>query len=134
MRVLGRLLLLAVGGVLLYLSITTIITSWQTIQNIGWESFFSQDTWGAISTIAVQAFYALCGLYSVFLALRGKASFISFLAAVILVTIVVFRSMDFFKSETEKNWETIFNLVLTYLMPIGFSLGVIFLLIGKEKK
>ena len=134
MRILGRLLLLAVGGVLLYLSITSIISGWQTIQNIGMENFFTQDTWNAVSSILVQAFYALCGLYSVFLGLRGKATFISFVAAVVLIVIVVFRSMDFFKSTTEKTWESILNLILTYLMPIGFSVGVILLLVGKEKQ
>lgn len=127
MKILGRLLLLAVGGFLLYLSITSIISGWKTIQNIGWDNFFTQDTWNAISQILIQVFYALCGLYSIFLALKGKSTFISFVAAAILIAIVVVRSINFFKSDTEKNWENIFNLVLTYLMPIGFSLGVLFL-------
>ena len=134
MKLIGRLLLLAVGGVLLYLSITSIISGWQTIQNIGWENFFSADTWGAVSSILVQAFYALCGLYSVFLGLRGKTSFISFIAAAILLAIVVFRSIDFFKSETPKNWDNILNLILTYLMPIGFSAGVFLLTLGGKKE
>lgn len=133
MRILGRLILLAVGGFLLYLSISSIISSWQTIQSLGWEGFFSKDTWGAISQILLQAFYALCGLYSVFLGLRGKSTFVSFIAAAILITIVVFKSIDFFKSSEEKTWQNIFNLILTYTTPIGYSVGVLLLTMGKNK-
>lgn len=134
MRILGRLLLFAVGGVLLYLSITSIISNWSTIQSIGWDNFFSADTWNAVSSIAIQGFYALCGLYSIFLGLRGKSTFISFIAAAILVAIVVIKTMNFINSTAEKNFDSIFNLVLSFLMPIGFSLGVIFLTIGTKKE
>ena len=77
MKLLGRLILFAVGGVLLYLSITSIISGWQTVQAIGLDNFFTQDTWNAVSQILIQAFYALCGLYCVFLGLRGKSTFFS---------------------------------------------------------
>ena len=133
MRLLGRLILLIVGGFLLYLSINSIISGWQTIQTLGWEGFFNKDNWSAISQILVQVFYALCGLYSIFLGLRGKSTFVSFIAAAILITIVVFKSIDFFKSTEEKTWQNIFNLILTYIMPIGYSVGVLFLTMGKKK-
>lgn len=134
MRVLGRLLLLAVGGFLLYLSISSIIKEWPTVQAIGWDKLFTADTWGTISQILVHAFNALSGLYCVFLALRGKSTFFSFVVAAILITIVVFRSINFFNSTAEKDWQSIFNLVLTYLMPIGYSLGVIILTVGRKKE
>lgn len=133
MKVLGRLILLAVGGVLLYLSITSIISGWSTIQSIGWENFFTQDTWNAVSSIAGQVLKAICGLYCVFLALRGKSSFFSFIIAAILIVIVVFRSIDFFNSTAEKNWNNILNLILTYLMPIGFAVGVLLLTFDRNK-
>jgi len=134
MRVLGRLLLLAVGGVLLYLSISSIISNWSTIQTIGWDTFFTQDTWNAVSSILGQVLKAICGLYCVFLALRGKSTFISFIVAAVLIAIVVFRSINFFKSTEEKTWQNILNLVLTFLMPIGYSLGVIILTVGGKKE
>lgn len=134
MRVLGRLLLLAVGGFLLYLSISSFIRDWSTVQAIGWDNLFSADTWGTISQIIVHVFNALSGLYCVFLALKGSSSFFSFIIAAILITIVVFRSINFFNSTAEKDWQSIFNLVLTYLMPIGYSLGVILLTVGGKKK
>lgn len=134
MKLLGRLLMFAVGGVLLYLSITSIISNLNIIQSIGWDNFFSQDTWNAVSGILGQVFYALCALYAIFIGLKGKATFISFIAAVVLVVIVVFKTMNFMKSDTEKSFENIFNFVLSFLMPIGFSLGVVCLLIGENKK
>ena len=134
MRILGRLLLFAVGGVLLYLSITSIIANWNTIQSIGWDNFFSSDTWTAVKSILIQVFYALCALYAIFLGLKGKATFISFIAAVVLTVIVVSRTIDFVNSDTEKTVENIVNLVLSFLMPVGFSLGVVFLLLGENKK
>ena len=85
MRVLGRLLLLAVGGVLLYLSISSIISNWSTIQTIGWDTFFTKDTWNAVSSILGQVLKAICGLHCVFLALRGKSTFISFIVAAVLI-------------------------------------------------
>ena len=133
MRILGRLLLFAVGGVLLYLSISSIITNWNTIQSIGWENFFSADTWNAASSILIQFFYALCGLYSIFLGLRGKSTFISFIAAAVLIAMVVIKTINFTNSTAEKNADAILNLVLSFLMPVGFSLGVIFLSIGRKK-
>ena len=133
MRILGRLLLLAVGGFLLYLSISSIIRDWSTVQAIGWDNLFSADTWGTISQIIVHVFNALSGLYCVYLALKGSSSFFSFIIAAILITIVVFRSINFFNSTAEKDWQSIFNLVLTYLMPIGYSLGVILLTVGGKK-
>ena len=133
MKVFGRIILLAVGGVLLYLSITSIMSGWSSIQSIGWENFFSQDTWNAVSSIAGQVLKAICGLYCVFLALRGKSSFFSFIIAAILIVIVVFRSIDFFNSTAEKNWNNILNLILTYLMPIGFAVGVLFLTFDRNK-
>ena len=134
MRILGRLLLFAVGGVMLYLSITSIISNWNIIQSIGWDNFFTADTWSAISSILIQLFYALCALYSIFLGLKGKATFISFIAAAILIAMVVIKTMNFANSTAEKNWDSIFNLVLSFLMPVGFSLGVIFLLMGENRK
>ena len=134
MRILGRLLLLAVGGFLLYLSISSIIRVWSTVQAIGWDNLFSADTWGTISQIIVHVFNALSGLYCVYLALKGSSSFFSFIIAAILITIVVFRSINFFNSTAEKDWQSIFNLVLTYLMPIGYSLGVILLTVGGKKE
>ena len=134
MRLLGRLLLFAVGGVLLYLSITSIMTNWNVIQSIGWDNFFSSDTWAAVKSILIQVFYALCALYAIFLGLKGKATFISFIAAVVLVVIVVSRTIDFVNSEAEKTAESILNLVLSFLMPVGFSLGVVFLLLGENKR
>ena len=127
MKLLGRIILLAVGGALLYLSISSIITSVQAIQAQGWENIFSKDTLNAVLQLLTQIFYALSGLYSIFLALRGKSTFISFIIAAILVAIVVYRTIQFTKSGAEVNFKSIFNLILTYLMPIGFSLGVIFL-------
>ena len=109
MRILGRLLLFAVGGVLLYLSITSIISNWSTIQSIGWDNFFSSDTWTAVKSILIQVFYALCALYAIFLGLKGKATFISFIAAVVLTVIVVSRTIDFVNSDTEKTVENIVN-------------------------
>ena len=134
MRLLGRLLLFAVGGVLLYLSITSIMSNWNVIQSIGWDNFFSSDTWAAVKSILIQVFYALCALYAIFLGLKGKATFISFIAAVVLTVIVVSRTIDFVKSDTEKTVENIVNLILSFLMPVGFSLGVVFLLIGENKR
>ena len=134
MKLLGRLILFAVGGVLLYLSITSIISNWNNIQSQGWDNFFSKDTLDAVLSILVQVFYALCGLYSIFIGLRGKSTFISFVAAVILIAIVVYRTIGFAKSDTPKNFETIFQLVLTYLVPIGFSVGVMLLTVQKSPK
>ena len=134
MRVLGRLILLAVGGFLLYLSISSIISEWPTVQALGWDKLFSADTWGTLSQILVHVFNALSGLYCVFLALRGKSTFFAFIIAAILITSVVFRSINFFNSTEEKTWQTIFNLVLSYLMPIGYSLGVIILTVGGKKE
>jgi len=134
MKILGRLLLFAVGGVLLYLSITSIISNIDLIKNIGWENFFSKDTWNSVSSVLIQAFYALCGLYAIFIGLRGKSSFISFVAAVILIAIVVIKTMNFVNSTAEKTVESILNLVLSFLMPVGFSLGILFLTIGKSDK
>ena len=134
MRLLGRLLMFAVGGVLLYLSITSIMSNWNIIQSIGWDNFFSSDTWTTVKSILIQVFYALCALYAIFLGLKGKATFISFIAAVVLTVIVVSRTIDFVKSDAEKTVENIVNLILSFLMPVGFSLGVVFLLIGENKR
>ena len=134
MKLLGRLIMFAVGGFLLYLSITSIISNYQTIQSIGWENFFSSDMWNAISSIAIQAFYALCGLYAVFIGLRGKAGFIAFVAAAILVAIVVMKTISFVNSDAEKNFKNIFDFALSYIVPIGFSTGVILLIVGNNKK
>lgn len=135
MKLLGRLMLFAVGGVLLYLSISSIISNYQAIQVEGWDSFFNGDNWNAVLQILVQAFYALCGLYSIYLGLRGKSTFVSFVAAAILIAIVVYRTMQFVKTTDTKDFQAYLNLVLTYIMPIGFSLGVIFLTVqGKDKK
>ena len=134
MKILGRLLLFAVGGVLIYLSVTSIISGINTIRSVGWDNFFTQDTVNAILTILVQAFYALCGLYSIFLGLRGKSTFVSFVAAVVLIAIVVYRTIQFAQSSTPKNFETIFNLILSYLMPIGFSVGVMLLTVERSPK
>lgn len=134
MKLLGRIILLAVGGVLLYLSISSIISSIHVIQAQGWENVFSKDTLNAVLQLLTQIFYALGGLYSIFLALKGKSTFISFIIAAILVAIVVYRTIQFTKSGAEINFENIFNLILAYLMPIGFSLGVIFLTMeGKHR-
>ena len=134
MKLLGRLMLFAVGGVLLYLSISSIISNYQAIQVEGWESFFNGDNWNAVLQILVQVFYALFGLYSIFIGLKGKSTFISFVAAAILIAIVVYRTMQFTKTSDTKDFQAYLNLVLTYIMPIGFSLGVIFLTVqGKGK-
>ena len=133
MKLLGRLLLFAVGGVLLYLSITSIIAGVKDIQIEGIEAFFQKDTWNAILKVAIQVFYALCGAYSIFIGLRGKSTFLSFIAAIILVAIVVYRTMEFVKSGAEINFQNIFNLILNYLMPIGFSIGVLLLTFGRNK-
>lgn len=134
MKILGRILLFVVGGFLLYLSITSIISSYKIIQETGWDNLFNAEGAQVILNILVQAFYALGGLYSIFLGLRGKATFISFVVSVILIAIVVYRTYQFARSDTPKNFETIFNLVLTYLMPIGFSLGVILLTVQSNKQ
>ena len=134
MKLLGRLIMFAVGGFLLYLSISSIITNYHTIQTIGWENFFSSDMWNAISSIAIQAFYVLCGLYAVFIGLRGKAGFIAFVAAAILVAIVVMKTISFVNSDVEKNFKNIFDFALSYIVPIGFSTGVILILMGGNKK
>jgi len=133
MKLVGRLIMFAVGGFLLYLSITSIINNVHTIQTIGWEQFFSSDMWNAISTIAIQAFYALCGLYAVFIGLRGKAGFIAFVAAAILVAIVVMNTISFVNSTAEKNFKTIFDFALSYIVPIGFSTGVILLIMSENR-
>lgn len=134
MKLLGRLIMFAVGGFLLYLSISSIITNYHVIQSVGWENFFSKDMWDAISSIAVQALYALCGLYAIFIGLRGKAGFIAFVAAAVLVAIVVMKTINFVNSDAEKNFKTIFDFALSYVVPIGFASGVILLLLGENKK
>ena len=134
MRLLGRLIMFAVGGFLIYLSITSIITNYNTIQTMGWENFFSSDMWNAISTIAIQALYALCGLYAIFLGLRGKAGFIAFVASVILVAIVVMKTIDFVNSDVEKTFQHIFDFALSYIVPVGFSVGAIILIVAGNKK
>ena len=134
MRLLGRLIMFAVGGFLIYLSITSIITNYNAIQTMGWEQFFSSDMWKAISSIAIQGLYALCGLYAIFLGLRGKAGFIAFVAAVILGVIVVMKTIDFVNSDVEKTFKHIFDFALSYVAPVGFVVGVILLIVGGNKQ
>ena len=134
MKLLGRLIMFAVGGFLLYLSISSIIVNYQRIQSIGWENFFSADLWNALFAIATQALYVLCGLYAIFIGLRGKAGFIAFVAAAILAAIVVMKTINFINSPVEKTFQTIFDFVLSYIVPIGFFTGVILLLLGENKK
>ena len=134
MKLLGRLIMFAVGGFLLYLSISSIIVNYQTIQSIGWENFFSADLWNALFTIATQALYALCALYAIFIGLKGKAGFIAFVAAAILAAIVVMKTINFINSPVEKTFQTIFDFVLAYIVPIGYFTGVILLLLGENKK
>ena len=135
MKLFARIILFVVGGVLLYLSISSIIQNWSLIQVTGWDEFFKADTLNAVLSIASQAFFALCGLYAIYTGLRGRASFIGFVAAVILVVIVVFKTINFVKSDIEKNFDNIFQLVLSFLMPVGFAAGVLMLTVeGKHKQ
>lgn len=134
MKFLGRLIMFVVGGFLLYLSISSIISGVQTIKSIGWENFFTQDTLNAIASLAKQIFYALSGLYAIYIGLRGKAGFIAFVAAAILIVIVVLNTISFIKSDNEKTFKTIFDFILSYLVPIGFSVGTLLLIMSRDKK
>ncbi len=134
MKLLGRIIMFAVGGFLLYLSITSIISGINTIKEIGFENFFTKDTLNAVGSLLKQIFYALCGLYALYIGLRGKAGFIAFVAAAVLIVIVVLNTITFVKSDTDKTFQVVFDFILSYIVPIGFSVGTLLLVMSKDKK
>lgn len=132
MKVLGRLILLGVGIALLAINIPNMI---QLINSVDWSTFDQlAEKASVIGRLIGHGFACLTALIALTCVLIGRASFLLGLIALVQVGIVIWQIVVGVQNGTITwDWKIILDTVLTFILPVLYFLGTLFLSLGRSK-
>lgn len=133
MRILGRIILLIVGGCLIGFAIPPIINIVQTLQANNWNFQYLIQHMELLSSLITHIVNVSFGLTAVFAGLFGRASFGLLFTALIMVGCVIWFIYTNNVAGTLNTPEVRAQLIPNIILPSGYFLGAIFLLIGRRR-
>jgi len=149
MRNIGRIILLAVGGVMIALAVTGIIANVEYIKDLVNQvkgggiqdvlnSVKSGEATQKILSIVLQAIFAIAGISAVLSAIFNHAGFWFTIFAIIILAILV--TEVYFKAKTgvfttdEKKILNIFVTLKDFALLIGYSVGFLLMKFAPKKQ
>ena len=133
MKLLGRLILLAVGVAIFALNIPMLIN---IIKGFDWSTFNPTvaDHWKVIWAVVGRGAVLFTGLIALTCALVGKATFLLGLIAIIQIAVAGYNVyLGIQNGSITTDWKVILDTVISFIIPIGYFLGTLFISFGRSK-
>ena len=129
-NVIGRLLLLAAGGLIIFAAVIEIIAAVNVLNDPanGWFNFSSELSRNAMIVFLIAIANGIIGLTAFFAAIRGRRSFWLFIFALGLVVMPIYNTVIQVQAgEITWSWEIVGKLLLEYLTPVMYFVGCLLL-------
>lgn len=135
-RFIGRILLAIAAGLLLYSSITGIISGVHAIHNAGgWEAFFNSGNFLAdMFGLIISGLFILLALPAVFGVIRGKCGFWMLLFSILLGALVGFTIYRMIQVGDLTDAKAVWDFIVSILMPICYVSGTLLILFRPRGK
>lgn len=123
MKILGRIILLIVGGCMIGFAIPTIIANVNNLQAASAEWWNISKNWSYLWPIVSAGLNCLGGLIAIFGAIRGKKSLrLAIVAAILLVFPIVTLVTDI-NNGTTIDMARVWYYVSSFALPVGYFIG-----------
>ena len=132
-RLLGRILLAIAAGLLIYNGINGIINGLNAINAVGgWGAVTAEGYWNNVAIFGVGIADIVLALPALFGFIRGKCGFWMFIFAALLGAGVGYQAYLTFQKGGFPDALSVWNFILSLLMPVCYALGTIFILLRRR--
>lgn len=133
MRTLGRIILLVVGGCMIGLAIPGVISDFKALTVNGWDFKYMFDHMELVSSFLSGCINISFGITAVFAALKGRSSFGLLTTTIVVIAPVIWSFYTNYQAGTLDTMKMIQS-VSGFILPVGYFLGFLFILIGRRKQ
>lgn len=133
MRILGRIILFVVGAVMIGLAVPGVISDFKNLTVNGYDFKYMIDHMEYLSSFISGIVNISFGITAVFAALRGRSSFGLLTTTIVVIAPVIWSFYTNYKAGTLDTMKMIQS-VSGFILPVGYFLGFLFILIGRRKQ
>ena len=132
MKLVGRLVMVAVAIICFAVNIPIVMNVVKTVQEAGWsfETFFENIK--LLISILSSVFYLVVGVAAILAAVTGHVGFWMFFLSVVGIALAIWYCVDGFQKGTMTEIGDILKVISDFGVPLLYAVGAILLKLGRK--
>ena len=132
MKLIGRIIMVAVAVICLSVNIPILLNGIKTVQEAGWSLETFLDNTKILISLISSVFFLLFGVAAALAAISGSVSFWTFFLSVVGIALAIWYCVDGFQKGTMTEFGDIAKLIPDFGIPLLYAVGAIFLKLGRK--